>query len=144
MDNDKHVQLLQKVYASVLADAVLQFSKEGVLEEVARRKRQEQLETGPIKAAQFGISTPAEVFTTLSKIFHCANWKITVQETGFTAEATGCMLCALAKKMAASSPCHLYCLDPMEGMVKGLEPTAEFEVKETLWTEPQCTVEVNY
>lgn len=144
MDNVKHIQLLQKVYAGVLADAVLQFSREGVLEEVTGRKRQEQLATGSMKAAQFGISTPAEVFSMLSAVFQCARWEISSQETGFTAIAKGCMLCALAKKMGASSPCHLYCLDPMEGMVKGLEPGAEFDVQGTLWTEPQCTVMVNY
>ena len=144
MDNDRHVQLLQKIYASVLADTVLQFDQEGVLENVIRRKRQEQLATGKLKAAQFGVSTPAEVFTRLSSIFRCAIWEITPQEAGFTAETSGCLLCALAKKMGASSPCRLYCLDPMEGMVKGLNPTAEFVAQETLWTGQKCRVDVNY
>lgn len=43
MDSDKQVQILQMAYAGVLADAVLQFDKEGVLQHVSDRKRLEQL-----------------------------------------------------------------------------------------------------
>lgn len=142
MDNEKHIQLLQMTYAHVLADSVLQLGQEGVLENVTRRKRQEQLAAGEKKAAQFGMSRPEEVFTTLSAFFRCAQWQIIAQNGGFTAEANSCVLCALAKKMGAPSPCRIYCLDPMEGMVKGVEPEAEFVIQETLWDGQKCRVEV--
>ncbi|HBE80934.1 MAG TPA: hypothetical protein DDW65_24570 [Firmicutes bacterium] len=67
-----------------------------------------------------------EVFTVLSDIFGCADWNITSTEDGFKAEASRCMLCAFAKKMNSASPCHIYCLNPMEGMVKGLNPNYSF------------------
>jgi hypothetical protein len=142
MDKDKQIQLLQLTYAHVLADATRQFGQEGVLESVTARKRQEQLATGATKAAQFGIATPEAVFTTLSAFFRCANWQISPNGDGFTAETGSCVLCGLAKKMGAPSPCRLYCLDPMEGMVKGLKPAAEFMVEETLWDGTKCRVEV--
>jgi hypothetical protein len=142
MESNKHIQLLQRVYAGVLADAVLQLGKEGVLEKVIERKRDEQLKTGGQKAALFQITTPESVFTNLSELFGCANWKITPLESGFLAENRACMLCEFSKKMDSPSPCNLYCLDPMEGMVKGIAPHSEFTVHSTLWNRPSCTVEV--
>jgi hypothetical protein len=128
----------------MLADAVCQLGKEGVLESVTQRKRQEQLATGQIKAKQFGAETPEEVFTKLVDLFGCANWQPIPKENGFVAEAGGCLLCAMAKKMNAPQPCNLYCLDPMEGMIKGLNAKAEFTVKETLWDGKKCSVDVKY
>jgi hypothetical protein len=142
MDKDKQIHLLQLTYAHVLADATRQFGQEGVLESVTARKRQEQLATGATKAAQFGIAAPEEVFTSLSAYFRCANWQVTPNGDGLTAETGRCVLCGLAKKMGAPSPCRLYCLDPMEGMVKGLRPAADFVVEETLWEAKRCRVKV--
>ena len=69
MDSDKQVQILQMAYAGVLADAVLQFDKEGVLQHVSDRKRLEQLATGKIMATQFGMDKPEEVFLKLFGAF---------------------------------------------------------------------------
>jgi hypothetical protein len=142
MDTDKAYQLLQVAYAAVLAEATAQFAREGILERVVERKRAEQMVTGKMKAAQFGITTPEEVFTRLSEIFNCALWTISPENGGFAAEARACKLCAIAKKMNAPAPCWLYCLDPMQGMVKGLDPQAEFKVEETLWNGEKCRVKV--
>jgi hypothetical protein len=143
MERDKHIQILQRVYAGVLADAVSQLGKEGILEKVTERKRDEQLKTGKQKAAQFQITTPENVFTTLSELFGCAHWEITPRESGFQAVNRGCMLCEFSRKMGSHSPCNLYCLDPMEGMIKGIAPESEFNVQSTLWSGSSCTVEVN-
>ena len=56
-----------------------------------------------------------------------------IKDCGFSAESSSCILCGLAKKRKAPSPCMLYCLDPMEGLVKGVEPNAGFSVEDTLW-----------
>jgi hypothetical protein len=142
MDTQKTLQLVQVTYAAVLADATAQFAKEGVLEQVVARKRAEQMAAGKMKATQFGVAAPAEVFTRLSEIFACALWTITPEDGGFVAEAHACKLCAIARKMGAPAPCTLYCLDPMEGMVKGLNPEAEYTVEETLWEGERCRVRV--
>jgi hypothetical protein len=142
MDIQKANQILQLSYAAVLADAVTQYGREGVLEQVTARKRAEQMATGAMKAAQFGVSAPEEIFTRLSEIFNCAAWQVAAEDGGFVAEARACKLCAIAKKMNAPAPCTVYCLNPMEGMVKGLRPTAEYVVEETLWDGEQCRVRV--
>jgi hypothetical protein len=53
MERDKHIQILQRVYEGVLADAILQLGKEGVLEKVTERKRDEQLKQANKKQHSF-------------------------------------------------------------------------------------------
>jgi hypothetical protein len=144
MDTTKQVQMLQMAYAGALADTVLQLSKEGVLPGVTARKRQEQLATGKLRVTQFGISNQEEVFLKLSELFGCAAWEITDRsEEVFLARNGNCKLCAIAKRIGAPSPCQLYCLDPMEGMVKALKPDAVYTIEETLWEGQKCRVKVD-
>jgi hypothetical protein len=143
MDTTKQIQMLQMAYAGALADAVLQFSKEGVLGNVAARKRQEQFAAGKLRAGQFGITRPEEVFLNLAEIFGCARWEITGKVgDGFVARSGSCTLCAIAKIIGAPSPCNLYCLDPMEGLLRAVKPEAKYLVEETLWEGKQCRVKV--
>jgi hypothetical protein len=143
MDSNRQVQTLQTVYAAALADMVVQLQRENILEKVTERKRQEQMLTGKMRAGQFGVTQPEEVFTKLAELFACANWVITKNLDGsFTAQSTVCKLCAFAKKMGAAAPCQLYCLDPMEGMVKALKPDSVYAVEETLWNGTKCSIRV--
>jgi len=142
MENEKKLQILQLTYAGVLADAVLQMGREGVLGKVTQRKKEEQMLTGKMKAEQFGVTQPKEVFQILSEIFNCASWEIVSEAGGFIAETKACKLCGFSKKLGAQKPCNLYCLDPMEGMVKGLDGNLNFIVQETLWDGQKCKVEV--
>lgn len=142
MTSDDKVRILQTAYAGALADAVLRMGRDGILTKVTEEKRREQMRTGKAKAEQFGISRPEEVFSRLTDIFGCATWEIKTEDGGFSAETKSCKLCAVAKRMGAPGPCDIYCLDPMEGMVKGLEPDMEFKVAETLWDGSKCRVEV--
>lgn len=144
MEPAEKIKMLQVMYAGALADAVLRMGNEGVLEKVAEQKRSEQMTNGKGRATQLGIAKPKEVFTKLSALMGCADWTVSpgAGESGFTANASRCMLCAMAKKLGAQSPCRMYCLDPMEGMVKGLDGGASFEVQETLFMGRQCRVAV--
>ncbi len=144
MDTAKQVQILQMAYAGALADTVLQFSKEGVLERVTERKHAEQMVTGKQRLAAFGITRPEEVFLKLSEIFGCARWEIVNDSAvSFLAQSGSCTLCAIAKKLGAPSPCHLYCLDPMEGLLRAIAPAAVYTVESTLWEGQKCSVKVS-
>ena len=142
MENEEKIQILQLTYAGVLADAVLQMGREGVLEKVTQQKKKEQMLTGKMKAENFGITQPEEVLLRFSEIFNCAKWEIISEPGGFSAEAKACILCGLAKKIGAQKPCNIYCLDPMEGMVKGLDANLNITVHDTLWDGQKCKVEV--
>jgi len=78
----------------------------------------------------------------LSDLFNCACWEIDKKGSQFSAEARGCILCAAAKKFMTGSPCKIYCLDPMEAMIKSIDPAIQFKVQETLWDGDKCKVEV--
>ncbi len=142
MDSEKRAQILELAYAGVLADSVRCLGNEGILEKVTEQKKKEQFALGKQQAERFGIQKPEEVFTRLSEIFNCAVWEIHSMENGFTAESKTCKLCAIAKRMGTASPCSIYCLNPMEGMVKGIDPASTYHIKETLWDGQKCVVEV--
>jgi hypothetical protein len=98
METTKKLKLLQMMYAGALADSVLRMGREGILDKVTLEKKKEQLLTGKIRAGQLGIMSTKQVFEVLPDIFECAAWKLDMNDDGFTAEATNCMLCAIAKK----------------------------------------------
>jgi hypothetical protein len=144
MDSDKQVKLLQMAYASALADTVLQYEKEGVLARVTERKHKESISSGKMRTAQFGITSPGEAFLKTAELFGCAEWNITSNSEGFAAQTKSCMLSAISKKIGAPCPCHLYCLDPMEGMIKALNDRLIFTVEETLWHGARCNIRVSF
>ena len=142
MDNEKKIKLLQMIYAGALADSVLRLDTEGILLKVTAEKKKEQLAGGKLRAAQLGIQRPIQVFEILPEIFGCANWNTEQNNEGFKATATNCMLCGLSKKLGAGSPCNIYCLDAMEGLIKGLDENAGYNVISTLWSQNECKVVV--
>ncbi len=123
----------------------------GILERVTEQKRAERAAAGPAagatQAAQMGITSAEAAFTTPAELFGCADWTVAAADGpdadgSFEAHATRCMLCALAKKLDAPSPCHIFCLDPIESIVSTLRPDATFEVQETLYAGEGCRVRV--
>lgn len=142
MNTQMRLKLLENAYIGILVDSVYNFSKLGVLDKLTEDKRKIQMLTGKKQAEQFGITKPEDVFIVLSKVFNCTSWEIEQRDEGFEAKATYCKLCAFAKKVGAGCPCNIYCLNPMEGMIKGINPQLNFETSETLWNGKKCVVKV--
>ena len=67
MEAEKKVLILQMVYTAALADSVFRLGKEGVLGKVTAQKRQEQMLTGKVRAQQFGVTKPEDVFSNFRK-----------------------------------------------------------------------------
>jgi hypothetical protein len=141
MNDQETIRLLRGMYAGALADATTQMARAGVLEQVTARKREEQMATGAARARQMGLTDPLQVPAVLSEVFRCADWKAEPTATGFVAEARTCMLCGLAKKMGGARPCEIYCLHPMEGMIRGIDPSLAVTAPETLWDGQKCRLE---
>lgn len=142
MGNEKALQLLQRSFIGVLADAVYQFGEEGVIDKVTERKKKDQMINGKRNAGFYGVSAPEEVFTIFCAIFDNTKWSIDQKANGFSAETSTCKLCSMAKKLGSPSPCKIYCLNPLEGLIKGLDNALAFNVKETLWHDKKCRIEV--
>ena len=141
---ERKIKALQMAYAGALADSVLRYSQFNILDRVCKGKRDEQMKTGAVLAARFGIKEPKQAFGNLQDLFGCADWVFEDTETGFTAVCGNCMLCALCKKMGTESPCLIYCLSPIEASIKGIKPDAQFELIKTLWDDTQCEVKLSY
>jgi hypothetical protein len=144
MDAQTHIRILQQAYAGQLADTVLRYEQAGILEDVTAVKRTQRLQTGAAQAAQLGITAPEEAFTVSATLFGCADWKVEEDDAGpFHAEARHCLLCTMVKRLGGPSPCRVFCLDPIESVVRGLRPGATFAVQETLYEGERCRVRVS-
>lgn len=144
MDAEKKLALMQNTYAASVAETVNTYSRMNVLDRIVEQKAERQAQSAGPMMAMLGICGPEEVFLTLSGVFGCANWQVEKTESGFTATATACKLCALSKKMGGANPCRGWCLDPMAAMVSKLTTgSADFHVKSTLMEGEQCQVEVS-
>ena len=134
----KDQKLLQLFYAGVLADTICQYEQEGVLVNVTQRKLNQQKLSAPGQLKQLEISNPEELFRKFSEIFGCINWEVEKNENGYSAIGKSCLLCAISKRMNTSSPCDLYCINPLRSMLEAMKPSYRLEVSETLWNGGRC------
>ena len=139
---EQKIRILQMLYAAALADSALRYGKAGILDEIADQKRAEQIDAGAALAQRFGVKEPKQAFEKVQEIYGCASWVYEDKENGFRAACANCMLCALSKKMGPYSPCRIFCLSPIEAMIKSVDPDAEFTVEKTLWGGDECSVMV--
>lgn len=142
MNSEIRAQILENAYVGVMVDALYNFQKHGVLEKVTEDKKKLQMLMGKKQAEQFKITKSEDVFRVLGEVFNCANWEIQECKDGFIATAKACKLCAFSKKLGNVCPCDIYCLNPMDGMIRGIEENSKFEALETLWDGSQCRVKV--
>ena len=142
MELEQKLKNLQMYYAAVLADSTFRYGKAGILDGITEQKRTEQMTNGVSLAQRFGIREPKQVFLKTQDTYGCANWTCEDSDDGFFAVCTNCMLCSISKKMGPYSPCQIYCLSPMEAMLKGISPNAEFIVEKTLWDDDKCAVKI--
>ncbi|MDD3708543.1 L-2-amino-thiazoline-4-carboxylic acid hydrolase [Aminobacterium sp. MB27-C1] len=142
MNLEEKFKMLQLCYAAALADSTLRYSNEGILEKIMGQKRNEQMKNGAMLAKKFSVQDPKQAFVNVQNLFGCASWNCEDIENGFFAVNMSCILCSMCKKMGASSPCQIYCLSPIEAMIKGIKPSATFSVRKTLWNDDKCFVTV--
>lgn len=136
MENENE-RLLKLFYAGALVDAVFNYERHGILEEVTEEKKLRQEKSAQIQLKQLSIESLPQLYEKFSQIFGCANWSFK-DEDGNAAEATTttCILCALAKKQGTEKPCNLFCINPFKAFAKSLG--YELNVTSTLWDGAEC------
>ena len=142
MNVENRLNVLQNLYVGVLVDSVRRYTAAGILDKVTEEKRNEQMGQGGQIVKSLNIRKPEEVFTVLAEITNCAGWEKAEGPEDVVMETEYCQLCALAKRLATGCPCYIYCLHPMEGMVKSLDSGSNFIVEETLWNGAKCRVRI--
>jgi len=139
---EQKLKTLQLYYAAAIADSVARYGREGILEKITNQKGEEQARNGAGLAARFGVTEPIQAIEKTRDTYGCADWVCTDTGSGFEAVASNCTLCAISKQMGQFSPCKIYCLQPIEAMIKGVSPDADFSVADTLWDSDKCEVDV--
>ena len=141
---EQKLKTLQLGYAAALADSVVRYGNEGILDKITEQKRSEQMRNNAGLAARFGVSEPKQAIEKTRDTYGCANFVCTDTSGGFEAIATSCLLCSISKQMGGRfSPCRIHCLSPMEAMVKGVSPDSDFRVISTLWESDKCVIKVD-
>ena len=142
MNDSQKLTVLQNIYVTVLADTVLQMGKQNVLKKVTEEKKAAQIKSGKMMTERFNLKKPEEVFLFFTEIFNCAKWEVYESNEKIIAECKNCKLCAMAKNLKAESPCDIYCLNPIEGMIKNINKDLSFDIKSTLWESNKCLVKI--
>lgn len=142
METEKRLKILQLFYAGVLADSIRNYSEAGILDNVESKKEKEQKLAAKGQLAQLKISTPTQLFDTFSEIFGCISWDVEEKSEKVTARGNFCMLCAIAKKMGIAKPCKMYCINPFNALIEGLDNGYQLRVRSTLWESDKCEFEV--
>ena len=141
---EQKLKTLQLGYAAALADSVVRYGNEGVLEKITEQKKAEQMRNGAGLAARFGVTSPKQAIEKTRDTYGCANFACADTDGGFQAVATSCLLCSISKQMGGRfSPCRIHCLSPMEAMINGVSPGADFRVISTLWESDKCLIKIN-
>ncbi|MFW6016126.1 MAG: hypothetical protein ACOCRK_06780 [bacterium] len=142
--NDKtKLQLLQNIYAGVLAESTLYYDKADILKKVEEEKKKMQFAMAERQNTLLNNKEAKDIFNNLSEIFGCAKWEVNKEDNKIIAIANSCKLCSISKSIGSGCPCNLYCLNPIKAMAKGLNNNIEFDVKETKWQGDKCYIEIN-
>ncbi|MBW2561487.1 MAG: hypothetical protein JRE40_11625 [Deltaproteobacteria bacterium] len=142
MNTDRHLFIMRNLYTGLQAETMVRYVKAGILGEIEKEKKLLSLASGEKTAQMLGVTRPEEAFTKPAAVVGCAVWEIDGGGNGLKAVCNGCKLVAMCKQFGAPSPCGMYCLNGIEGMIKALKPEASFMVQSTLWSGENCTVDV--
>jgi hypothetical protein len=132
-------KLLQMCYAGALVDAANNYAILEGTGKIEAKKVREQRAAAAQQLGRFGAKTPAEVLTRMKEVFGCTEWRIEEEtELATRAVSASCLMCAIAKRSGAASPCKLFCINPMAAYAEALEPGYTFTAQETLWEGNEC------
>lgn len=139
MKND----VLRQVLFMTMVNSLKNYEQNGILEKVVQEKIEQDLREGPAKVQHYGLTSAEQFLQFSTDTFACAHWAFERDAQGVTATTKGCVVCGMAKQAGAPSPCELTCISPVRGVIKGLNPNNQFEVKETLWESDRCVFRID-
>ena len=142
MNSKQNLSVLRSLYTRLQAETMTRYARAGILDYIEKDRMKLSLASGENNAQMLGVTKPEEAFTKPAAIVDCASWEISSNRNDLIAVCVSCKLAAMCKKLETPSPCRIYCLSAIEGMIKVLKSEVLFTVKSTLWSGEDCTVEV--
>ncbi|MGM0379592.1 MAG: hypothetical protein ACQEQE_07585 [Bacillota bacterium] len=140
MNSELRLKVLQNIYTNQLVDSINFYNKSGKLDNILKEKKVKSQISGKFIVKKFKIETISQAFNWTNQIFDCAKWEKIGNNNIF--KTKNCKLYNLAKKNGVCSPCKIYCLNPLEGMIKAIDKNYKFNVKTTLWKSDECIVRI--
>lgn len=144
MSAEKNLFLIRNLYTNLQAEVLGRYEKAGILKEIEMEKRVQSHTYGKMFCDMLGVSEIKEAFLRPSEIVQCAVWELKEEVNSLEAVCKGCKIASICKKEGNVSPCNMFCLNPIEGMIKGLKPDARFNVESTLMESDKCKVIVKW
>lgn len=143
MTADMQNGILRQVLFMNMLESLKNYKNNGILKKVEKEKADRDILEGPAKVKHYNINSAEQFLKFSSDTFNCAHWSLEHDEEGFTATTDGCVICSLAKKLGAPSPCKMTCISPVRGVIKGIDSNHDLKVLETLWEGNKCIFRVN-
>jgi hypothetical protein len=144
MKIEQYLSVLRNLYTRLQAETMARYARAGILNDTEKDRVKLSLASGESNTQMLGVAKPEEAFTKPAAIVDCASWEISSHGNDLIAVCVSCKLAAMCKKLETPSPCRMYCLSGIEGMVKAVKPESVFTVKSTLWSGKNCTVAVSW
>ncbi len=144
MEQEMKISTLRQIIIMQALDALENYERTGVLAEVTKMKRERDILSGEKKAELFGITKPEQFLVFNAELIECAIWDIKKENDDIVAIASSCKMCEQAKARELPSPCHLYCINPVDGVVQGVEGGYKLSVEETLWNGTECRFRISH
>lgn len=138
MDTNERLELLQLLYAGLMAETAAVLAEHGILEQVTERKRREDRLAAPARVEQTGTTTPEALFALHRSVAGFSDWKSAHEGAMVTVASTACKLCDIAQASGGPPPCRLFCIDPLTALCAALPVPRTLTVRSTRCTAEQC------
>ncbi len=138
MEQQMKINTLRQVILIQAVEALRNYTEQGVLDKVIADKQKRDIRDGANRAKLFGITKPEQILALNSELYDCAVWDIKNDGEDVVAVADSCKMCTMVKDAGLPSPCALFCINPVDGVVRGVTGNYKLKVEETLWNGDCC------
>ena len=136
---ENRLEMLQLLYAGLLAEAVSLFEQHGILDNITEQKLREEILSASARIKQLQLQTPEDIFSLHSSVIGFTDWNIEPMQNGFRITNSHCKLYAITKALDCANPCLLCCIHPLNALCEALNPKQTIIVETTMKDSNRCT-----
>jgi len=142
MDTNERLELLQLLYAGLMAETAAVLAEHGILEHVTERKRREDRLAAQARVEQSAVTTPEALFELHRSVAGFSDWKSAQEGATVTVTSAACKLCDIARASGGPPPCRLFCIDPLTALCAALPEPRTLTVRSTRCSAERCIVHI--
>lgn len=143
MTQKEKISVLQLVFAGQIIKEFELIRKKYALTTLLKNEERNALRAAPGRLKQLGLHSVPGVFNFISTVPGFAQWRKRISGNKRTYVTEACKLRDIARYTGCPQPCKLYCIVPIEALLKGLDRRYSIEVQSTLWDGEHCSFIIN-